>query len=135
MRRGDEIMNPKQFLIIGGGILFLIGILGYVGILGPTVDKSIFHAFWWFDNSENVADTVLGIAGLFAAFTFSALWQKYLVILLGVIGIIFGIYSLVSTTPVLGANLENPADTILHLLVGSSALYAALFGEENKVTA
>ncbi len=121
-------MNPKQFLLVGGSALLLLGILGYIGVLGPTPDKSLFGAMWYFDNAENLAHTVLGIAGLAAAFIFPTSLQKMLVVLLGILGVVVGAYSLVLGSMLLGANLENPADTILHLVVGAWALYAALVG-------
>lgn len=121
-------MNPKQFLVVGGAVLLLVGVLGYVGVIGPTPEKSLFGAFWYFDNAENIAHTVLGVAGLFAAFVFPALWQKYLVVLLGVLGLLVGLYSLVFSHMLLGANLENPADTLLHFVVGAWALAAVYMG-------
>ena len=51
--------------------------------------------------------------------------QKTLVLLLGVLGILVGLYNFVSPS-LLGANLESPADLLLHLVVGAWALYAAL---------
>ncbi len=127
-----NIFNPKGFLTVGGIVLLLVGILGYVGIIGPTPEKSIFGAIWWFDNGENLAHTVLGVAGLAAAFVFPAMWQRYLVILLGLLGVVVGLYSLVVSTSFLGSNLENPADSILHLAVGAWALYAAFGGMSKK---
>ncbi len=124
-------MNSKQFLMIGGAVLLLVGILGYINVIGPTPDKSIFGSFWWFDNNENLAHTVLGVVGLAAAYVLPAMYQKYLVILLGVIGILVGGYNLFSTS-LLGANLESPADMVLHLVVGAWALYAALMGDKAK---
>lgn len=126
-------MNSKQFLLVGGGALLLLGILGFIGVIGPTPEKSIFGARWYFDGGENVAHTVLGIAGLSAWYFFPALWQKYLVIALGVLGVVVGLYSGVVSTALLGSNLENPADTLLHLVVGAWAL-AAVFAS-NKLTA
>ena len=118
-------MNPKQFLQIGGAVLVLLGILGFVGVLGPTAEQSIFGDAWWFDNGENWAHLVLGVVGLLAAFTFPAASQKVLVMVLGVVGILVGLYSIFNQS-FLGANLENPADTILHLAVGVWALYASM---------
>lgn len=123
-----NILSPKGFLTVGGAILLLVGILGYVGVIGPTPDKSIFGAFWYFDNKENLAHTVLGIAGLAASFIFPAMWQKMLTLLLGIIGILVGVYSLLGMSMLLGANLENPADSILHLAVGAWALAAVFIG-------
>lgn len=121
-------MNPKQFLTVGGAVLLLVGILGFVGVIGPTPDKSIFGAFWWFDNTENIAHTVLGIAGLAAAFLFPASLQRLLVIALGALGIVVGLYSLAVGHMLGGANLENPADTVLHLAVGAWAFASVFLG-------
>lgn len=118
-------MNPKQFLLVGGIVLVLVGILGYVGIIGPTPEQSIFGAAWWFDSAENLAHTVLGIIALILAFVLPASLQKPVVMALGVIGVLVGLYSAVVSTAFLGANLENPADTLLHLLVGAWALWAS----------
>ena len=116
-------MNPKQFLQVGGAVLVVVGILGFF-LIGPTAEASIFGSSWWFDNGENYAHLIIGIVGLIAASMLSASSQKSLVMLLGVVGIVVGIYSIFSQN-FLGANLENPADTILHLAVGAWALYAA----------
>lgn len=119
-------LNSKQFLTIGGIVLVLLGILGMIGIIGPTADKSLFGATWWFDNGENWAHLILGVVGLIAAFSFPANMQKMLVYLLGIIGVLVGLYSLFISPSFLGANLENPADSLLHLVVGVWALWAAM---------
>lgn len=121
-------MNSKQFLQIGGAVLVLVGILGFVGVIGPTPGQSIFGSSWWFDNGENWAHTVLGVVGLLAAYTFPANLQKPLVMLLGVVGVLVGAYSLFIGPAFLGANLENPADTVLHFAVGAWALWASMKG-------
>lgn len=108
----------------------LIGILGFIGVLGPTAEQSIFGDPWWFDNGENWAHLILGVVGLIAAFTFPANIQKPLVVLLGVVGVLVGLYSAFVSTSFLGANLENPADTILHIAVGIWALWAGMKKEE-----
>lgn len=118
-------MNPRQFLQIGGVVLVLVGILGFVGVIGPTADASIFGAAWWFDNPENWAHLVLGIVGLVAAYALGANLQRPLVMLLGVVGVLVGLYSLLGYSTLLGANLENPADSLLHLAVGAWALWAS----------
>ena len=119
------IFTPNGFLKVGGVVLVLVAILGFVGVIGPTADQSIFHAGWYFDNAENWAHLILGVVGLIAAFTFNAEMQKYLVLILGVVGVLIAIYNVFNTT--LGAaNLESPADLLLHLVVGLWALTAGL---------
>lgn len=120
-------MNPKQFLTIGGIVLILVGILGFVGVIGPTPEQSIFGNAWWFDRAENWAHLVLGIVGVLAAFVLPANLQKPLVMLLGIVGILVALYNLTGkNVNLLGANLESPADLLLHLVVGVWALWASM---------
>lgn len=114
-------------------MLLVVGVLGFFNIIGPTPDASIFGANWYFDNGENWAHTLIGIVGIIASFVLSGSYQKQLVVVLGVVGVLIGIYSIF--TPIfLGANLENPADTLLHLVVGAWALFAA-FGKRSGMMA
>ncbi|MBI2056253.1 MAG: hypothetical protein HYT37_02640 [Candidatus Sungbacteria bacterium] len=122
-------MNPKQFLTLGGIVLALVGILGMIGILGPTADQSIFGSSWWFDAGENWAHLVLGIVALIAAFAFGSGFQSIIAMLVGVVGIIIGLLGFFLGSDTMFnfyglANLENPLDNILHLAVGAWALIA-----------
>lgn len=117
-------MNPKQFLQIGGGILLVLGLVGYAGVFSDT--KSLFYL----DNGENVAHTVLGVVAIGASFVLKdAMYQKWLVAIVGITALAFAIIGFAvagSAAPNLGvANLESPADDILHLVVGIWALVAA----------
>lgn len=123
-------MNPKQFLLIGGVVLVLVAILGFVGVIGPTPEDSLFGAPWYFDNTENWAHLILGVVALIGGLVFPGSIQKPIVVLVGVIGVLVGIYSLlgpVTEGKMLGsAALQNPADTILHIVVGLWALVAGM---------
>src|SRR5690348_889466 len=99
-------MNPKNFLLIGGIVLVLVGILGFAGIIGPTPEKSIFGTSWWFDNGENWAHLIIGIVGLIGALVFPMAIQKPVVMLLGIVAVLVGLYSLFISQSFLGANLE-----------------------------
>ena len=125
-------MNPKQFLTLGGLILLLLGIIGFLGLLNQNTTP-----FFWLDTSENIAHTVLGVVALAAVFVpglNKALepFYKWIVMAVGVIALFFGIYAFLvgSSTANFNtfgvANLESPADGILHVVVGVWALYAAL---------
>lgn len=117
-------MNPKNFLVIGGVVLIILGLAGFVGILGPTPDASIFGPNWWFDNGENWAHLVLGVAALVVAFGLAPL-QSTVALLVGVLGLVVGVWGFLAGSEVpnfFGANLENPLDNILHVVVGIWAL-------------
>ena len=116
-------MNSKQFLQIGGMVLVLIAILGFSGIIGPTEMESPFGATWYFDNAENSAHLVIGIAALIFGFGVkNAMLQKNITILVGVLGILFAVYNIFSEN-FMSATLQNPADMILHLVIGVFALW------------
>ena len=118
-------MNPKQFLLIGGIVLVLVGILGFIGVIGPAPESSIFGSAWWFDRAENWAHLVLGIVALVLAYATGPGLQRPVVMFLGIVGVLIGLYSFFGYSMLLGANLENPADSLLHLIVGIWALWAS----------
>jgi len=119
-------VNPKQFLQIGGAILLLLGLVGFAG---PFSTKG---SFFWLDNGENVAHTGLGIIAIAASFLLKdAQMQKWLVAAVGVVALFFTVVGFAVAGDASGANtfglanLESPADDILHLVVGVWALAAA----------
>jgi hypothetical protein len=125
-------MNSKQFLMWGGVVLLLVGILGFIGIIGPTPDKSIFGEFWWFDNGENWAHTILGVVAIVASMSLGVAMQKNLTLTVGLLALFFGLYNFFSTM-FMGANLESPADLILHLAVAAWALWAGMQPQVDEV--
>ncbi len=129
-------MNPKQFLQIGGAILVVLGVVGLL----PVFTKA--NTPWFYlDTGENVAHIVLGVVAIAAAYLLTdAAMQKWLVAVVGVVALFFGVYGfVVAGQPdpnTFGlANLESPADNILHLVVGAWALYAAFMGRTSMTTA
>ena len=117
-------MNPKQFLQIGGGILLLLGIVGYAGVFNDT------KSFFYLDNGENIAHTVLGVVAIGASFLLKdPMLQKWLVAIVGITALaatVVGFLVAGNAAPNLSvANLESPADDVLHLVVGVWALAAA----------
>jgi len=114
------MMNPKNFLKIGGVVLVVVGLAGMVGILGPTPESSIFGSAWWFDNGENWAHLIGGIVALVVVYALPQM-QTPVVLLVGIVTLLAGIWGffLPQEAPNLyGANLENPLDNILHLVIG-----------------
>lgn len=123
------ILSIDGFLKVGGAILVLVGILGFFGIIGPTAD-SLFGDFWYFDSAENWAHLVLGVVALGLAFWGPAEIKKWVTILVGAIAILAALWSVLGVIPegknLLGAQLQNPADTVLHVIVGVWGLVAGL---------
>src|SRR5215470_1125966 len=126
-----NVLTPKGFLTYGGAVLLLLGIVGYLGIF----TQSSFPAFW-LDNGEHVAHTFLGIVALAIVFvpglnSMFAPYYRWIVILLGIVALFFAVYGFYVGGDTSGANtfglanLESPADDILHLVVAAWALYAA----------
>ena len=123
-------MTPKWFLILGGVVLIAVGVLGFIGIIGPTAEDSIFGEQWWFDNAENWAHAVLGSGALVLGLVLPSGAARGVTLLLGLFSVGVGIYNLFETE-LLGANLESPADLLLHLVIGAWALLAA-FGSGGR---
>lgn len=130
--------TPRMFLIVGGAVLLLLGIVGVLNIF----TEDAFPAFW-LDGGENVAHLVLGAVALAAVFVpglNSALAPYYrpIVILVGLIALFFGIYGFVVAGDTSGANtfgLANLefADNILHLVVAAWAFASAFMGRETSM--
>lgn len=115
-------VNPKSFLQVGGVILLVLGIIGYLipNLLGDLL---------WFDPAENVAHTVLGIVALVLAPLPLGDLKKWVVVLVGLVALYFGVAGfLVSANPAPNyygiTNLEM-LDNIVHIAVGVWALMAA----------
>jgi hypothetical protein len=129
MTMGSGIFSPKGFLMAGGIVLVLLGVVGLLGIF----TEANYPGFY-LDDGENWAHIGLGVIALAALYVpglNSALapYYRWIVLLVGVIALFFGIYGFV----VAGAaapntfgisNLESPADNILHLVVAAWAFLA-----------
>jgi len=125
-----SLFTPKGFLTYGGAVLLLLGLVGFVALNSEASSPA-----FWLDSGENIAHTALGIIALAIVFvpglnTTFAPYYRWIVILLGIVALFFAAYGFLQAgQPVPNtfglANLENPADNILHLVVGAWALYAA----------
>jgi len=125
-----SLLSPKGFLTYGGVVLLLLGLIGLFALNDATASPA-----FWLDNGENYAHIGLGVIALAIVFvpglnSMFAPYYRWIVILLGIVAVFFGVYGfVVAGNPVPNtfglANLESPADDILHLVVGAWALYAA----------
>ena len=119
------LFSPTGFLKVGGAVLLALGLIGYTGLV--TIKD-----FFDLDAGENIAHTVLGIVALAVAFGIkNDQLHRWLVIVVAVIALFFGVYGFLvagqARPNTFGlANLENPADNILHLVVGAWAVAAVM---------
>ena len=116
-------MNPKQFLQIGGVILVLLAVIGFL-------KPDLAGEFLYFDAAENWAHLVLGVVALVLAPLPIGDLKKWVVVLVGLVALIFGVLGFMVSGEAAPnfygvTNLENPADNVLHLAVGVWALFAA----------
>lgn len=123
-------MNSKQFLMLGGMILVILGIAGMF-FFGPTIESSMLGDKFYLTEGENIAHLVLGAVALGAYFMISsAKLLRALVMLVGIIALIAAVWGFVSAgkpSPNISvANLENPLDNVLHLLVAVWAFVASI---------
>lgn len=116
--------------MLGGMILVILGIAGMF-FFGPTVESSMLGDKFYLTEGENIAHLVLGAVALGAYFMISsAKLLRVLVVLVGVLALVAAVWGFVSAgkpAPNISvANLENPLDNVLHLLVAVWAFTASI---------
>lgn len=138
MKYRERLFTPRGFLTVGGAVLLLVGLLGFVILKDPQ------NSFFWLDSSENIAHTVLGIVALAAVFVPGlndalAPYYRWLVIMVGVIALFFGVYGFLLPAGGQGspntfglANLEL-GDNLLHLVIAAWAFLAAFWGSDREM--
>ena len=120
-----SVISPRGFLKWGGIILIAVGILGMIGVIGPTTN-SLFGDSWWFDQYENWAHLILGLVAIAALYVLPAKTQKPLVLIVGIVALFFVVWGFFVSSDFYGAMLENPLDNILHLVVGVWGVWAGM---------
>lgn len=123
-------MNPKQFLQIGGVVLILLAIVGF---LAPNIGGAALY----FDSAENWAHLVLGIVALVLAPMAIGDLKKWVVVIVGLVALYFGIAGFMVAGNAAPnwygiTNLEM-IDNVLHLVVGVWALAAAFMGGKSSM--
>jgi hypothetical protein len=136
-----HLVYPRLFLTVGGAVLLLLGIVGYLNVFTESGTPA-----FWLDNGENLAHTVLGAVALAAVFvpglnTALAPYYRPIVGLVGVIALFFAVYGFLQPAGTAAdpntfgiSNLENPSDNLLHLVVGIVA-FAAIWVKPMEETA
>src|SRR5688500_9807003 len=129
------LYTPRGFLMAGGAVLTILGLIGFVVLNNPAL------SFFWLDNSENIAHLALGLVALAAVYVPGLKdtlepYYRWIVVLVGVIALFFGVYGFLvapgspAAPNTFGlANLEL-GDNLLHLLVAGWAFLAAFWSPQ-----
>ena len=134
MNYRETVFTPRGFLIVGGAVLLLLGIVGFLNVFTSSA--------FYLTAGENFAHVVLGLVALAAVFvpglnTALEPYYRWLVILVGVIALFFGVYGFIipagNPPTVLNtfglANLEI-VDNLIHLVVAAWAFLAAFWAPQ-----
>jgi hypothetical protein len=120
-----SFFTPRMFLIAGGAVLLLLGIVGFLNIFTQTAYPSFY-----LDSAENVAHVGLGIIALAAVYLpgLNSMLQPYyrwIVVLVGVIALFFGLYGFVvsgnAAPNTFGLSNLETTDNLIHLVVAAWA--------------
>jgi len=134
----EMLFTPKGFLMVGGVVLLLVGVLGFFILNNPSL------SFFWLDNSENYAHVGLGVIALAALYvpglnSMLAPYYRWIVILVGLIALFFGVYGFIlpagspAAPNTFGlANLEL-GDNLLHLVIAAWAFLAAFWAQPRSM--
>lgn len=109
-------MNPKKFLMWGGVVLLVLGVLGFILPNGELLGKRLY-----FDNAENWAHTLLGIVAIIASYALGASAQRTLTGIVGIVALFFGVWGFVvgsrAAPNTFGVTNLELLDNIVHLAV------------------
>jgi hypothetical protein len=126
-------MTSKQFLLYGGVVLLLLGIIGFILPNGELLGKALY-----FDSGENWAHTILGIVAIVASYVLGASAQRSLVAIVGVVALFFGIWGFIvagkAAPNFYGVTNLEFLDNIVHLAVAVWA-YLSMRGDQAMVRA
>jgi len=119
-----ELGRPRQFLLLGGTLLVILGLAGVAGLLGSISQASLFNPpYWinWFHLMFGIVVFAIAFAGgrtLQSAMTLAA---GGLGSTLGLSGLLFGSYAAKRYNM---PELADRSDHFAHLTVGVLALWA-----------
>lgn len=117
-------MNNKQFLVWGGWVLLVLGVLGFIF---PNIGGEYLN----FSRVENWAHALLGILAITIGYGIKDnRILRTVTIIFGLIGLIIGVWGFVvagnpSPNFYNVTNLDNPIDNIIHLVIAVWALWSA----------
>jgi hypothetical protein len=119
-----ELVRPRQFLLLGGTVLVILGLAGVTGLLGSFLQASLFNPPYWI----NWVHLTLGIVVLSIAFGGGRTFQSAMTLAAGALGstlgfsgLLFGSYAAKRYNI---PELADPSDHLAHLTLGVLAFWA-----------
>jgi hypothetical protein len=119
-----RLVRPRQFLLLGGTVLVIIGVAGAAGLLGSISRASVFNPPYWI----NWIHLTFGIVVIAIAFAGGRTLQNGITLAAGIMGntlgfsgLLFGSYAAKRYNM---PELADPSDHLAHLTVGVLALWA-----------
>ena len=119
-----QLMRPRQFLVLAGTVLIIIGLAGAMGFLASISQASVFNPpYWinWVHLSFGVVVLAIAAAGGRTLQNAFALVAGILGSALGVSGLLLGSYA---ANRYKMPELADPSEHLAHLTVGVLALWA-----------
>lgn len=110
--------TSRNFLIAVGYILIILGILGFIRVLGPSPDKSIFGSFFWMDSRLNLLFIVTGVISFFTAYVFADTMINFLAFGIGTVAFFVGLYGLLWASRIFTLPLAGPIGNLIILIIG-----------------
>ena len=138
MNYRETLFTPRGFLILGGLVLFLLGIVGFLSIFTSQT--------FFLTAGENLVHVALGAIALAAVFVPGVNrtlepYYRWMVILVGVLALFFGVYGFLLPAGNPPANLNTFGlanlefvDNLIHLIVAAWAFVAAYWAPQRAVS-
>jgi hypothetical protein len=119
-----RLVRPRQFLLLGGTVLVVIGLAGAAGLLGSISRASVFNPPYWI----NWVHLTFGVVVLAIAFAGRRTLQNAITLTAGIMGSTLGLSGLLlgpyAANRYNMPELADPSDHLAHLTVGVLALWA-----------
>jgi len=119
-----EAKMSKNFLIWIGYIGIILGILGFIHVLGPTPQNSIFGSYWWMSSQINLIYIIGGIVSLFTAYVLSESIVQIVTYGIAILAFFGGLYGLFWAPAVFSVPLEGVIGNLITFLIGVWALWS-----------
>lgn len=124
-------MYSKQFLTYGGVILVAAGILGLIGVLGPTAERSIFSSGWFFNSAESWLNIIFGAIALLVGFSLSdesRKWTASIIAILAVLGGLGELFLPSTFASIMASSSTSVVTALFYLAFGAWGLWASMSG-------